>query len=121
MYRGEEHLSNQKDAEATAAFERAQTLFREIIQLFERAWPDHAGSGIYHFHVGNIHSLQRSYADAVASLRKALALYEAHEGVQAENTRYIVQRLAKVLRSANRDSEAADLEARYGMKAPGGG
>jgi tetratricopeptide (TPR) repeat protein len=120
VYNGEEHLEKKKESEADAAFKRAEPLLIEMLELFGQTWPDHPRTAVYHSQLGALYFLQRRYADSTASYRKSLAIHERNEGSTGDNVRFVVQRLAKALRSDNRESEAAELEARYGVKpAPG--
>jgi tetratricopeptide (TPR) repeat protein len=120
VYNGEEHLEKKKESEADAAFKRAEPLLIEMLELFGQTWPDHPRTAVYHSQLGTLYFLQRRYADSTASYRKSLAIHERNEGSTGDNVRFVVQRLAKALRSDNRESEAAELEARYGVKpAPG--
>jgi len=114
MWDGENQLEKKKHEEAAAAFKRAEPLFLDLTQLVERHWPTHPRTANNYSYLGSLYFLQRRYADSVAAYHKSLGIYEAQEGRKSENVRYIVGRLAKVLRSDNRESEAAELEARYG-------
>jgi tetratricopeptide (TPR) repeat protein len=116
VYNGEEHLEKKKEPEADAAFKRAEPLLIEMLELFGQTWPDHPRTAVYHSQLGALYFLQRRYADSTASYRKSLAIHERNEGSTGDNVRFVVQRLAKALRSDNRESEAAELEARYGVK-----
>ena len=120
VYNGEEHLEKKKEPEADAAFKRAEPLLIEMLELFGQTWPDHPRTAVYHSQLGALYFLQRRYANSTASYRESLAIHERNEGSTGDNVRFVVQRLAKALRSDNRESEAAELEARYGVKpAPG--
>jgi tetratricopeptide (TPR) repeat protein len=116
VYNGEEHLEKKKEPEADAAFKRAEPLLIEMLELFGQTWPDHPRTAVYHSQLGALYFLQRRYADSTASYRKSLAIHEWNEGSTGDNVRFVVQRLAKALRSDNRESEAAELETRYGVK-----
>jgi tetratricopeptide (TPR) repeat protein len=120
IYNAEEHLEKKKEAEADAAFKRAEPLLFEMIELFEHTWPDHPRAAVYHAQLGTLYFLQRRYAHSEAAYRKSLAIHERNEGSKGDNTRFVVQRLAKLLRSDNREREAVELEERYGVQpAPG--
>jgi tetratricopeptide (TPR) repeat protein len=115
MWTGEEHLEKKKEDEAVAAFRRAEPIFLEIIRYFDQVWPDHPRTAIFHSHLGNLYGLQRRFPDSIVAYRKSLTIYDTHEGGASENTRFVVQRLAKILRNDKKDQEAAELEARYGL------
>ena len=119
MWDGENQLEKKKDAEAAAAFKRAEPMFLDITRLVEQLWPTHPRTANNYSYLGNLYFLQRRYADSAAAYRRSLDIYEVQEGAQSDNTRYVVVRLAKVLRSDGRESEAVELETRYPAKAAG--
>ncbi len=119
MWDGENQLEKKKDAEAAAAFKRAEPMFLDITRLVEQHWPTHPRTANNYSYLGNLYFLQRRYADSAAAYRRSLEIYEVQEGAQSDNTRYVVVRLAKVLRSDGRESEAVELETRYPAKAAG--
>jgi tetratricopeptide (TPR) repeat protein len=112
----EDHLEKKKQPEADAALKRAEPLLVGMITLFEQVWPSHPRTAVFHSQLGNLYFLQGRHPESMAAFRKSIAIYEGSEGSKSDNTRYVVQRLAKVLRAADRESEAAELEERYGVK-----
>ena len=103
-------------AEAATAFQNAESLIREVVQVFEALSTTHPGIAYSYHRLGNLCAAQHKYADAEAHYRKALSILETAEGPSSKSVRGVVERLIDVLRKANKLNEIEPLSLRYGIR-----
>jgi tetratricopeptide (TPR) repeat protein len=116
IWRAQRHLEEKKSEEAAVDFQRAETIFREFTHSMDQHWPTHPYTASGYLWLGRLYSYQNRYSAAEDAYRKSLAIFDGQRGPRSEDSRMTATEFAQVLRKDDKESEAAAIEARYGVK-----
>jgi tetratricopeptide (TPR) repeat protein len=116
IWRAQRHLEEKKPEEAAIDFQRAEAIFLEFTHSMDQHWPTHPYTGSGYLWLGRLYSYQNQYSAAEDAYRKSLAVFDGQRGPRSEDSRMTASELAQVLRKDKKESEAAEIEARYGVK-----
>ena len=94
----------------------AETNFKQALQIWLDGWPNSLDTASTYWDLGYLYMTEGRNQEAETNLEKSLHLYQALEGADSANTKWVAAKLAEVLRKENRDKEARDIEQKYQLQ-----
>jgi tetratricopeptide (TPR) repeat protein len=94
----------------------AEKNFKQALQIWLEGWPDGSGAAVSYWDLGYLYMTEGKNQDAATNLENSLHLYEALEGSNSANTKWVATKLAEVLRKEDRAQDAQAIEQKYQLQ-----